>query len=538
MESWNYGSEGKNCVLFHEMFSSSDAVARSERVLTGWDLKTTCNNRKNMLVSGRHAVENQGCMELGFPDMIRKPVPDNPIGGVLGGKTGSLRVAFACIDTPNALFGEKESSLKSSSSVVDSNSRDSPLMDLKLGRLTDYRDTQNGKSSQDRPVSPSAVSSIPVKRTRTMSFNSQTPFCQVHGCNMNLSSSKDYHKRHKVCDLHSKTANVVVNGIQQRFCQQCSRFHLLAEFDDGKRSCRKRLAGHNERRRKPQINILSSQMGKLFPPYHGSRFLGTSFPARTSFICPDILPSGILYPEKFKTFNSCSQRKSEDGLVYSPPLALPITNGHLLPKSFLPTYGVEKPYPSLHDNGIDPATGSIFYENSYQHPPDLTGPNSVSRSLFQNTSSESEDFTIFDTASTIQGLSGVSDPGCALSLLSSHSQNLPSHSLGIQMARPLISQSDPAYYSVGQINERLLGITSQASTVVASNRFSSSGMNSVEVDHLHPTRVSYASNSVNFEVHTDGIFQGSDFVNAKDPLSHEHGPTVDLLQLSSQLQRV
>lgn len=29
------------------------------------------------------------------------------------------------------------------------------------------------------------------------------------------------------------------------------RFHLLKEFDEGKRSCRRRLAGHNERRRKP-----------------------------------------------------------------------------------------------------------------------------------------------------------------------------------------------------------------------------------------------------------------------------------------------
>ena len=28
------------------------------------------------------------------------------------------------------------------------------------------------------------------------------------------------------------------------------RFHELAEFDETKRSCRRRLAGHNERRRK------------------------------------------------------------------------------------------------------------------------------------------------------------------------------------------------------------------------------------------------------------------------------------------------
>lgn len=36
------------------------------------------------------------------------------------------------------------------------------------------------------------------------------------------------------------------------------RFHLLAEFDADKRSCRKRLDGHNRRRRKPQPDTMAS----------------------------------------------------------------------------------------------------------------------------------------------------------------------------------------------------------------------------------------------------------------------------------------
>jgi hypothetical protein len=47
------------------------------------------------------------------------------------------------------------------------------------------------------------------------------------------------------------------------------RFHLLSEFDDGKRSCRKRLAGHNERRRKPQ-GVHSTNSGRLFQPFGGN----------------------------------------------------------------------------------------------------------------------------------------------------------------------------------------------------------------------------------------------------------------------------
>ncbi|GMP56253.1 hypothetical protein CsSME_00020805 [Camellia sinensis var. sinensis] len=87
--------------------------------------------------------------------------------------------------------------------------------------------------------------------------------CQVHGRSKDLSSSKSYHKRHKVCDVHSKTARVIVNSIEQKFCQQYSRFHLLAKFDDGKRSCQKRVAGHNEHQRKPQLDFVSGKPQKL-----------------------------------------------------------------------------------------------------------------------------------------------------------------------------------------------------------------------------------------------------------------------------------
>lgn len=37
------------------------------------------------------------------------------------------------------------------------------------------------------------------------------------------------------------------------------RFHPLQEFDEGKRSCRRRLAGHNRRRRKTQPDAAAAQ---------------------------------------------------------------------------------------------------------------------------------------------------------------------------------------------------------------------------------------------------------------------------------------
>ncbi|CAL9120952.1 unnamed protein product [Musa textilis] len=94
----------------------------------------------------------------------------------------------------------------------------------------------------------------PNKRVRsgTPGSGGNYPICQVDDCKADLSSAKDYHRRHKVCEVHSKTAKALVGKQMQRFCQQCSRFHPLLEFDEGKRSCRTRLVGHNRRRRKTQ----------------------------------------------------------------------------------------------------------------------------------------------------------------------------------------------------------------------------------------------------------------------------------------------
>jgi hypothetical protein len=50
------------------------------------------------------------------------------------------------------------------------------------------------------------------------------------------------------------------------FCDAlCGRFHVLTEFDEAKRSCRKRLAEHNRRRRKPATTAVPSKDGSSSP---------------------------------------------------------------------------------------------------------------------------------------------------------------------------------------------------------------------------------------------------------------------------------
>lgn len=62
------------------------------------------------------------------------------------------------------------------------------------------------------------------RRSRILEPGSvNSPRCQAEGCNADLTHAKHYHRRHKVCEFHSKAATVIAAGLTQRFCQQCSR---------------------------------------------------------------------------------------------------------------------------------------------------------------------------------------------------------------------------------------------------------------------------------------------------------------------------
>ncbi|KAH1074220.1 hypothetical protein J1N35_026548 [Gossypium stocksii] len=115
-------------------------------------------------------------------------------------------------------------------------------------------------------------SSASFKRARAPATGNQVPSCLVDGCTADLSKCRDYHRRHKVCEVHSKTPKVTIRGQEQRFCQQCSRFHSLVEFDEVKRSCRKRLDGHNRRRRKAQPDFMSVNSGRFPYNHQGTRY--------------------------------------------------------------------------------------------------------------------------------------------------------------------------------------------------------------------------------------------------------------------------
>ncbi|PIM98823.1 hypothetical protein CDL12_28691 [Handroanthus impetiginosus] len=256
--------------------------------LMGWVMNPSISRENSVDCSTQKSIENQEFAELGSTQMMMKFFPK-----------GSEKILHPFTVHPNVNSGPKE---EPSGLVFESNKRDSSMIDLKLGRTSDQKEII------------SVNHNLSCKRARPGSWNSQKPLCQVYGCKKDLSSSKDYHKRHKVCEVHSKTAKVIVNGIEQRFCQQCSRFHILAEFDNGKRSCRKRLAGHNERRRKPQV-MSSSRVGR-FQDYIGSRFQGTTSTSSINRL------TTVLHQQKYKVDDWIKPVKVEHEADWNSPKSL------------------------------------------------------------------------------------------------------------------------------------------------------------------------------------------------------------------------
>ncbi|KAK6913830.1 SBP domain [Dillenia turbinata] len=95
------------------------------------------------------------------------------------------------------------------------------------------------------------------KRTRTVRTTAAigtAARCQVPDCGTDISELKGYHRRHRVCLRCANASAVTLDGESKRYCQQCGKFHILPDFDEGKRSCRRKLERHNNRRRRKPGN--------------------------------------------------------------------------------------------------------------------------------------------------------------------------------------------------------------------------------------------------------------------------------------------
>ncbi|GFZ00202.1 squamosa promoter-binding protein-like (SBP domain) transcription factor family protein [Actinidia rufa] len=333
--------------------SPADSLGRVREVSVGWKMKSSCISH-NMFSPNIEAIEG---LELGFPEMMRKSTPINPSLDVLGGG----------IPTSNPSLGVLGSGLGFSSPSIASDTQKSSLIEVKLGKFDGWKEAKNSRFSDER---------ITTKGIKCAMFTQRRLELLLMG------SSNDF-------------VSNVVGTIDPLYALslwpndlKLLWFHLLAEFDDGKRSCRKRLAGHNERRRKPQLDTLSDKpYHKLLQYREDARFLGASLPKRLSFVFPDMLPGGFFNPQGNTTNvrgNQSSHIRVDDVPIFRPQFPMPTEN-----------------HP-----------GKQF--SSEKFPLQLNGYN--------------------NSALTVQESSGVSNSSSALSLLSAQSQDLSSHLTAIPMA--------------------------------------------------------------------------------------------------------
>lgn len=106
-----------------------------------------------------------------------------------------------------------------------------PLLTLKLGKRVYFEDVCQETDSKNLTFCVDPMSSLSIaKKCKSNGQNLQCPRCQVEGCSLDLSSAKGYHRKHRVCETHSKSPLVVIAGLERRFCQQCSRLNLFTNI--------------------------------------------------------------------------------------------------------------------------------------------------------------------------------------------------------------------------------------------------------------------------------------------------------------------
>lgn len=411
---------------------------------------------------------------------------------------------------------------------------------LKLGKRTYFEDISGGGQIRATPI---AAFPGPLP-TRVKKPHMQSARCQVEGCNADLTSSKDYHRRHKVCEIHSKSAKVMVAGLEQRFCQQCSRFHVLSEFDDAKRSCRRRLAGHNERRRKPQPDPMAVNSARFAPSFYDNRHTGLLLDA-SSFMHPRIFSSSVLDDrDDFKLGHGKGTWpkivKSEVPLMFD---GHPQTAAVNRP-SFTNALSCQSADRLLQLLQSSKASSVSVLSQGIQHYTQNPA-NPLTEALTRSFSPETGVIAGLEVATATQNLLGVSDSGCALSLLSS--QSLGSRALGsasLDLAtRPgatLEQFMHENHSSMDQISLQgmqhnfSLANSSQASAGLISNGYPTAMnfIDKVQVGSLTP----HIGGIGNFETPMHGFLQGQGFRNSHDARSKAVRRTIDLMHMSSQTQ--
>mmetsp|Transcript_42161 Transcript_42161/g.109332 ORF Transcript_42161/g.109332 Transcript_42161/m.109332 type:complete len:300 (+) Transcript_42161:3-902(+) len=107
------------------------------------------------------------------------------------------------------------------------------------------RDSQHEtRVSDDATRKPVAGS-----RNKRLRHGAPQGMCRVDSCKAPLEDASKYSRRRKYCSSCMRLGSVVYDGVESRYCQQCSTIHQLADFNGNNRSCRKSLLRRNNKLR-------------------------------------------------------------------------------------------------------------------------------------------------------------------------------------------------------------------------------------------------------------------------------------------------
>ncbi|KAL0372270.1 UNVERIFIED_CONTAM: Squamosa promoter-binding-like protein 3 [Sesamum calycinum] len=92
-----------------------------------------------------------------------------------------------------------------------------PLIGLKLGKRTYFENSSGGSNikSTSFSVMPTPSPST-LKKTKSSGQNAPVR-CQVEGCSIDLSTAKEYHRKHRVCDSHSNALRWLLEALNVDF---------------------------------------------------------------------------------------------------------------------------------------------------------------------------------------------------------------------------------------------------------------------------------------------------------------------------------
>ncbi|KAH9331138.1 hypothetical protein KI387_003246, partial [Taxus chinensis] len=275
-------------------------------------------------------------------------------------------------------------------------------------------------------------------------------------------------------------------------------FHELIEFDEGKRSCRRRLAGHNERRRKPQPDPMAINPARLLPSFHHDNRHG-NYLDKSFFMHPSISSSSMLGdPCDYKLGHG--QRtwprfiKTEDQSSYDGHLQIPTIDQH----SYSSSEGLLL---SLQNSK---ALSANFLNQGYSQ-------------YIQNSGSPS--WSHFSSLVLTRNRSGVSLD----ELL--HNQS--------PMAQPSMQGLQHSY---DFLEDKLLSISPQSTTSLVSSGFSTTGATSINKEQHVGAVATNTRGIVNFGSQIPGLLQGNERRDSECASPKDVRCTIDLLRKSSNGQ--